>query len=221
MLQRELEPELMDDPQESQAYDEMGHDLVNQQFVTDFLAECTAGPHVLDLGTGTARIPIELCRQNPDCLVLASDAAVSMLDIAKLNIAIEGFEHRIDLHHGDSKSLEFDDEVFDAVISNSLLHHLAEPQKAIAEMLRVAKPGGRIFVRDLMRPATDTLVEDLVSTYAGDETPDCQQLFRQSLKAALTVDEFAEMVAAEGVSADSVKATSDRHITWSCTKQER
>lgn len=218
MLDRVLEPELMDDPEESQAYDDMDHAEVNRRFVADFLAIGPPGSTVLDLGTGPARIPIELCVQHPDCRVLGSDAAVSMLEIAKINIAVEGFEHRIRLHHGDSKQLDFADADFDSVISNSLLHHLPEPAVALAEIVRVVRPGGRIFVRDLMRPSHSNEVEALVENYAGSETAECQQLLRQSLCAALTREELAELVEQLGFAADTVYASSDRHLTWAAVK---
>ena len=109
MLERVLEPEVMDDPLEAEAFDEMDHDAVNRIFVDDFLAAGDSGHDILDLGTGNARIPIELCERVKECRVMASDAAVSMLEISKLNIAIAGFEERIHLHFGDSKAIDFED----------------------------------------------------------------------------------------------------------------
>lgn len=220
MIERVLEPELMDDPSEAQAYDEMDHSDANERFVQDLLAAGGVGDEVLDLGTGNGRIPIELCRQYEDCRVLAVDAAVSMLEIAKVNIAIEGFEHRILLHHCDAKQMDFEDAMFDSVISNSLLHHLPEPQTALQEMIRVARPDARLFVRDLMRPASVEEIESLVDTYASQENAEAQQLFRQSLAAALTLDEMRELVVASGFDAETVCDTSDRHWTWSAQKPE-
>ena len=220
MLERKLEPELMDDPEESQAYDDMDHSAVNRQFVIDFLDSGPAGDEVLDLGTGTARIPIELCRQEQDCRIIASDAAVSMLEVAKINVAIEGFEHRIQLHHGDSKDLQFDDSLFDSVISNSLIHHVPKPEVVLAEMVRVVRPGGRLFVRDLMRPETLEEVERFVAAYSGQENKENQQLFRQSLIAALSLIEIRGMIEDAGFDAAGVQATSDRHWTWVARKPQ-
>ena len=59
MLQRLLEPEVMDTPAEAIAYDDMDHAEVNRQFVADLLAITSIDGEVLDLGAGTARIPIE------------------------------------------------------------------------------------------------------------------------------------------------------------------
>lgn len=220
MIERVLEPEVMDDPEESQAYDDMDHAEVNRLFVQDLLGAGELGERVLDLGTGTARIPIELCEQNAECKVIASDAAVSMLEIAKLNIAVAGFEHRIELQLVDSKQLLLDDEEVDTVISNSLIHHVPEPMTVVREIARVLRPGGKVFLRDLMRPESLEQVEHLVRTYAGEEIEESQQLFRQSLIAALTVQEMQELVEQVGFSRDSVQATSDRHWTWAAEKRQ-
>ena len=215
MLERVLEPELMDDPDEAESYNEMDHSEVNRKFVEELLACGELGNDILDLGTGTALIPIELCQQHPTCRVMASDAATSMLDLARYNVAGSSMELRIQLHHGDSKQLRFEDAMFDGVISNSLIHHVPDPCSVLSEIVRVCKPGGRIFVRDLYRPDSMELVESLVQTYAAGETQYNQQLFRQSLCAALTLDEIRQMVAALGFGPETVRMTSDRHWTWS------
>jgi ubiquinone/menaquinone biosynthesis C-methylase UbiE len=218
MHERVLEPELMDDPDEAESYNEMDHAEVNRRFVEDLLASGELGNDILDLGTGTALIPIELCQKHPTCRVMASDAATSMLDLARYNVAGSSMELRIQLHHGDSKQLRFEDAMFDGVISNSLIHHVPDPRLVLAEMVRVCKPGGRIFVRDLYRPESMELVESLVQTYTAKETPYNQQLFRQSLCAALTLAEILQMVSELGFPPESVQMTSDRHWTWSAVK---
>ena len=215
MLERVLEPELMDDPDEAESYNEMDHSEVNRRFVEELLACGELGNDILDLGTGTALIPIELCQQHPTCRVMASDAATSMLDLARYNVAGSSMELRIQLHHGDSKQLRFEDAMFDGVISNSLIHHVPDPCRVLSEIVRVCKPSGRIFVRDLYRPDSMELVESLVQTYTTSETQYNQQLFRQSLCAALTLDEIRQMVAALGFGPETVQMTSDRHWTWS------
>jgi len=218
MLERVLEPELMDDPDEAESYDAMDHAEVNRRFVEDLLAAGPLGNDVLDLGTGTALIPIELCAQQADCRVMGSDAATCMLDVARYNLAVSGNEHRIQLHHGDSKRLGFEESMFDAVISNSLLHHVAEPQSVMSEMVRVCKTGGRIFVRDLCRPDSLKRVEEFVQLYTVNETTYNQQLFRQSLSAALTLEEIQALVTEQDFAPETVQMTSDRHWTWSAVK---
>ena len=96
---------------------------------------------VLDLGTGTALIPIELCSRFEQCRVMACDAAVSMLDQARYNLAAYNFNDRIQLKQVDAKALPFFETKFDVVMSNSIVHHIPEPIGVLREALRVARPG--------------------------------------------------------------------------------
>ena len=90
-------------------YDAMDHAAVNAQFVTDLLRTLADLPflHVLDLGAGTAQIPIELCRRAPQIHVTAVDAAESMLGLAAENIAAADFDDRIEPVLADAKALPF------------------------------------------------------------------------------------------------------------------
>lgn len=218
MIDRTLEPELMDDPQEAVAYDTMDHSDVNRKFVDDLLSGGEVGPDVLDLGTGTARIPIELCQRVNNCRVLASDGAVSMLEVARYNVSVSSLDSRIQLHHADAKSIPIDDETFDTVLSNSLIHHVPEPSVIVAQLARLTKTGGRIFVRDLVRPDSLEQLNALVERIAGQEAPEAQAMFRDSLHAALTLEEIRALVAAEGFDPHDVQMTSDRHWTWHSRK---
>ena len=213
MLPRTLEPEVMDDRQEAIDYNDMDHRAVNEVFVADLLAAGPIGRDILDLGTGTALIPVELCRRAPEARVMASDASVEMLELARYNIEMNHLLDRIQLHRGDAKQLVFPEAYFDAVMSNSLLHHLPEIDACLAEMLRVLRPGGLLFVRDLARPESEEEVERLVALYTIGETESSRQLFRQSLHASWTVPEMQAIVAPLGIPFDAVALTSDRH--WS------
>lgn len=218
MIDRVLEPEIMEDLQEAIEYNDMDFSEVNLAFVTDFVAYATQsgfelGKDILDLGTGTARIPVELCVQVPSVRVMASDASTQMLELARYNIEIHHMLDRIQLHRGDAKKLVFGREFFDAVISNSLVHHLPECESFFAESLRVLRPSGVLFVRDLFRPESNEQVERLVSMHAGTENERSQQLFRQSLQAALTIQELAELLNRLGIESSCIRQSSDRHWT--------
>lgn len=217
-IPRTLEPELMDDPDEATLYDAMDHSEVNQRFVDDLLAAGPIGKQVIDLGTGTARIPILLCQKAPETLVIAIDAAVHMLEVAIRNVDVAGLRDSIQVVQADAKILEeFEPAICDCLISNTLLHHLPEPLQALNAAKRLLRPGGRIFIRDLMRPHSTLDVEQLTKTYAGNEPPQSQQLLRQSLHAALTLDEAQAMAEACGINPMSVYASSDRHWTLDTT----
>ena len=218
MLQRTLEPEIMDSVEEADEYDAMDHDAVNQAFAEDFLAVGNVGCDCLDLGTGTALIPIEICKRHREIRVMATDASIPMLELARFRLELAGETERIQLHHGNVLSLIFQPSFFDCVISNTLLHHLPEPLKMLEEAWRVLRPNGLLFIRDLVRPETSEEVERLVELHTAGATTVSKQLLRQSLHAALRLDEIREFVARLGIHPSSVQLTSDRHWTL-CTRR--
>src|SRR6266487_3450195 len=214
MLPRVLEPEVMDSVEEARDYDSMDHSGVNRVFVADFLTCWDQKGPVLDVGTGTAQIPIELARHAPKAQIVAIDLAEHMLEVGRENVRQAGFADRIRLERQDAKRLPYPSHSFAAVISNSIVHHIPEPGKVLAEMVRVTRPGGLLFVRDLLRPASDEVVRSLVSTYAGDANAHQQQMFEESLRAALSLAEIRNLVSKLKFDAATVEQTTDRHWTW-------
>lgn len=222
-MQRTLEPEVMDDSAEVQEYLEMDHHEVNQLFIDNLTDSGEIGPRVIDLGCGTAEIPILLCQQSSEVEVLAIDYSIEMLEAAKIEIELGGVAGRIYLEHADCKSLQtFDAGQASTVISNSLCHHLPHPGELIRAALHLAEPSGRIFLRDLIRPQSKAEVESLVHRHASEESEFAQQLLRQSLHASLTLEEVTEMAVSFGIPAKSVSLTSDRHwtIDWKRDSEE-
>jgi ubiquinone/menaquinone biosynthesis C-methylase UbiE len=222
MLPRVLEPEVMDSEAEARDYDAMDHADVNRLFAADLLAHLDrlglAEPSVLDVGTGTAQIPVALCRQDPNVTVVAVDLATHMIELARRNVAAAGLTDRLRVQLCDAKGLPFPDSSFAAVMSNSIVHHIPDPRQVIGEIVRVTAPGGAIFVRDLLRPETDEDVKRLVQLYAGGANAHQQQMFDDSLRAALTLAEVRALVTPLGFDAASVQQTSDRHWTWAALK---
>ncbi|HYT89768.1 MAG TPA: class I SAM-dependent methyltransferase [Gemmataceae bacterium] len=214
------EPEVMDSPEEARDYDAMDHTRVNRVFVADFLPLWQGRSPVLDVGTGTAQIPIELCRQVPAVTVVAIDLAEHMLAVGRENVRRAGLDERIRLERCDAKQTPFAARSFAAVISNSIVHHIPEPGQVLAEMVRVLAPGGVLFVRDLLRPDDDTAVRHLVATYAGDANEHQRQMFEDSLRAALTLAEVRALVGKLGFAPEGVRQTTDRHWTWQANKAE-
>ena len=207
---RELEPEVMDTREEAIDYDAMDHSEVNRQFAACVLPVITARQQqqastgdsqplqILDLGTGTALIPIEICQRVSQLQIIAADLAAEMLMVAQQNIQRAGLDKSILLEHADAKLLPCKDQSFDGVISNSLIHHIPEPQSVFTEIKRVIKPGGFLFVRDLLRP--DSLAE-------------LDRL--DSLHAALTLAEVKALLHRCHWPVAAVQQTSDRHWTIS------
>ncbi len=219
MLPRTLEPEVMDSLAEAVDYDSMDHAQVNRLFANDFLAMAPdrllgrATCRVLDVGTGTAQIPVEIARRRNDLRITAIDLAGHMLQVAQRNVIAAALTPQIRLEQVDAKALPYADADFDAVISNSILHHIPEPRLAFREMVRVLRNGGGLFVRDLLRPPDHDRLEQLVTTYAGHANDHQRQMFHDSLNAALALDEVRDLLKDAGLPADWASQTSDRHWT--------
>jgi ubiquinone/menaquinone biosynthesis C-methylase UbiE len=215
MFPRVLEPEVMDSADEAINYDSMDHSEVNWQFAADFLAVWNGKNRILDVGTGTAQIPIELCRQSPIPRITAIDLAGHMLALARQNVERSGFADRIQIEKADAKCLPYRDGYsFGTVISNSIIHHIPEPSLCLAEMHRVCADGGFLFIRDLLRPADETTLGHLVDTNTRGANDHQRAMFAASLRAALTLEEVRDLVGQLGYPSRSVQQTSDRHWTF-------
>src|SRR5690606_21895027 len=191
-MERVLEPEVMDSAEEAAAYDAMDHAEVNRAFV-DRLIALGAGGRMLDLGTGPGHIPIMVVERLTGATVLAVDLAAHMLALAARRVAASPHGARVELLRGDAKALDLPDASFDAVFSNTILHHLADPRPLLREARRVLRPGGVLFIRDLFRPDSEARVEELVALHASAADPAGRELFRASLRAALTPDELRRL----------------------------
>jgi len=218
MLPRVLEPEVMDSAEEARDYDAMDHAEVNRVFVADLLAFWGGKGTVLDVGTGTAQIPVALCRQAPHLQVVGIDLADHMLIVGRENVQRAGLAENVRLERVDAKAMPFPDGQFAAVISNSIVHHIPQPGDVLAEMVRVVGRSGALFVRDLMRPADEATLGNLVDTYAAGANDHQRQMFRESLQAALTLAEIRTLVAGLGFGPETVRQTSDRHWTWQAVR---
>lgn len=104
------------------------------------------GSQILEVGAGTAFITEILV--NLGFHVLATDLSPSMLAIAQKNLSAAGVIDNVRLHQRDAEHLELESDSFAAVISRWVLWTLPRPEKALAEMVRILKPGGRLVLID-------------------------------------------------------------------------
>ena len=208
----------MDHGDEACQYDAMNHGPSNDQFIEDLLATGARVRDVLDVGTGTARIPIALCRRIESCRIMAADLSCAMLDLARYHIEVNGMIGRIQLDRCDAKRMHYRDGMFDVVMCNGTLHHFADPAPVLAEAWRVTSAEGHVFFRDLVRPPDEATLAQWVDAFAGEANERQQQLFRDSLRAALSVEEIRAALRDVGVDPQTVQPTGTRHWTWSTQK---
>ena len=212
-MQRILEPEVMDSWEEAVEYDAMDFTAVNAAFAQRAIELGLPQAKVLDAGVGTARIPILICQQCPQWQITAIDLAKNMLAIGSQNVQQAGLQAQIVLQYADAKQLPYADGYFDMAISNSLIHHLPDPLTFLVELKRVLKPNGAILIRDLMRPATEEIVNTFVDSIGSEYSDRQKQLFRDSLHAAFTLDEVEQLILSAGLSNVKIYQSSDRHWT--------
>jgi ubiquinone/menaquinone biosynthesis C-methylase UbiE len=215
MLDRVPEPEFMDTVQEAEAYDAMDHRTVNAAFVADLLALMPKAGVWLDLGTGPAHIPILVAQSHPEAVIVAADAALSMLNVARRNILAAGFAHRIQLVQVDAKAPSLPERHYTCIFSNSLVHHLEDPSQFWQQCRRLVAPGGLVFVRDLTRPEGEVQLDTLVKIYTEGTTACQKGLFTESLRSAFTMTEIAMQAQDAGLLGTTVSMSSDRHWTLS------
>lgn len=111
--------------------------------------EIGAGAAVLDVGCGPATDTLTLASLvGPRGQVAGVDQDAAMVAEADRRAAAAGVADRVEHRQGDATALPFEDDRFDAVRSERLLMHLPDPEAALREMVRVARPGGRIVVLD-------------------------------------------------------------------------
>ena len=209
---RELEPEVMDDEAEAAAYAAMDFAAPNSAFVERLLSLGARG-RMLDVGTGPADIPIRVCERLPEASVVGIDLSPAMLATARDRCSKSLHGLRVELRLADGKRLDFPDASFDAVFSNTVLHHVPDPLALLRECGRVLRPGGALLVRDLFRPETPARALELVRLHAANDRAEQQELLRASLHAALTPSELRAAADAAGLAEAAVVIDSDRHAS--------
>jgi SAM-dependent methyltransferase len=101
---------------------------------------------------------------------------------------------------------------FDAVISNSLLHHLDDPAVLWETVRQTTKPGAPVLVMDLMRPDSFVEAGQLAERYAADAPPVLRRDFHNSLLAAYRPEEVRAQLHAANLFGFHVEPVSDRHV---------
>jgi ubiquinone/menaquinone biosynthesis C-methylase UbiE len=113
-------------------------------------AELLASHDILDVGCGTGTLAVRVARRYPGVRITGLDPDVNALARAAKKAARAGVTVRFE--RGFADAMEYADRSFDRVLSSMMLHHVhrTEKPKALAEMRRVLKPGGRLELMDIM-----------------------------------------------------------------------
>jgi ubiquinone/menaquinone biosynthesis C-methylase UbiE len=219
------EPELMEDPEQARAYSEADFSAPHQAVVDDIV---NRHPHVrarslraIDIGCGPGDVTVRLASALPRAEIVGIDAGSQMLALGKQRVTEHGLGDRVQLlqlhlpaSHDELSGLGR----FDVVMSNAMLHHLADPHSLWSTVRAVAEKRAVIHVVDLRRPDDDDAVDTLIATYAQGEPPVLVEDFRASLRAAYRTDEVREQLRrCELDDTLTVESVGDRHLVVSGT----
>jgi 2-polyprenyl-3-methyl-5-hydroxy-6-metoxy-1,4-benzoquinol methylase len=211
-MNRTLEPELMEDDAQVQAYAAADFSQENQGFVDrfrEYFPEFSAG-HVLDLGCGPGDIPIRLARAVPGCRITAVDASSPMIRLAEDAVRQAGLSDRITFRCERFQDLAGAN-MADAAMSNSLLHHVPNPLQFWHKIRLAVKPGSPVLVMDLLRPESPEEAQAIVDRYASGAPDILRRDFYNSLLAAFTEDEISAQLAQMNLTRLIIDVPDDRH----------
>jgi ubiquinone/menaquinone biosynthesis C-methylase UbiE len=200
-LPRVPEPEVMDDSGEVEAYASaaaQAHlDAIDNTFVEHALrlVRCSEQGRALDIGTGPGQIVIKLAGKLPRWGFVGVDRSPGMIAQARTNLAAvgDGVSARVQFEIADGNRLPLSDRSFDLVMCNSVLHHIAEPEKLLSEIARLVTTDGAVLLRDLRRP--NRLAYPLhVRWHGRNYSGEMLRLYRDSVCAAYTEPELERML---------------------------
>jgi len=214
-MQRIPEPELMDEAEQARAYALADFAEPNERFVGYFATEfpdLQAGS-VLDLGCGPGDIVLRLATRHPGLVVHGIDGSAAMLQFASAGLhESPELGGRVQFIEGRLPGATLPLPGYDAVVSNSLLHHLHDPSVFWRAVREAGVAGAAVLVMDLYRPPSQAAAQAIVDQYAANEPEVLRQDFFASLCAAFEPDEVRAQVRAHGLDGLSVRTVSDRHL---------
>jgi SAM-dependent methyltransferase len=164
---------------------------------TEELVElCRIGPdsYVLDVGCGAGVTPAFLAK-NVGCRVVGVDILEGMIDRSRERAVREGLAGRLEFRVADAQDLPFEDDLFDAVITESVTAFPEDKQKAVDEYARVVRPGGYVGLNEstwLKVPPPPDVVAWAAQDLGGSVKP-------------LTSDEWVGLLEGAGLEVDAVK----------------
>ncbi len=175
---------------------------------------------LLDVGCGPGNIALKVAQRCPLLSIVGVDRSANMVQAARRAAAELGLGRRVFFYQGNADQISFADGTFDIVLSNSVLHHLTNPLKALQEMLRVTQPDGAIMVRDLRRPSRFEFPWH-VRWYGRHYSGIMKRLFEDSVRAAYTPDELAGMLRHSGMSRAQLFLHARSHMGFVLRGQHR
>jgi demethylmenaquinone methyltransferase/2-methoxy-6-polyprenyl-1,4-benzoquinol methylase len=147
---------------------------------------------ILDVATGTADMAIIACRILKPEKIIGIDISGQMLEFGAKKVEKEGLTDFIQLQIGDSETINFADNSFDAVMVAFGVRNFENLDNGLKEMLRVLKPGGKLVVLEFSRPRIK-IFRSLYNLYMGIVAPEVARWFSRNKKAYQYLNQSARL----------------------------
>ena len=214
-MQRVAEQEVMDDWENVEAYANADFSVAHNEVISRYqntFQHLLNPAKVLDLGCGAADIAIRFSQTSPRSQIDAVDASAPMLAYAEQAVRIAGLSQKIKLYESMLPDCHWPTQIYDLIISNSLLHHMTHAEDFWQVIKTIAHAQTHIFVVDLCRPDSLEQAAALTQQHMADAPEILQQDFYNSLLAAYTLDEVKAQLDAFNWTHFHVEKYSDRHM---------
>lgn len=143
---------------------------------------------ILDVATGTADVAIMASALLKPNRIVGIDISDGMLEIGRQKVARLNLENTIELLNGDSETINFENDTFDAVTVAFGVRNFQNLEKGISEIFRVLRPGGKLVVLEFSKPKLP-LVKSFYNLYMKVVTPNMGKLFSKNRSAYQYLDE--------------------------------
>jgi demethylmenaquinone methyltransferase/2-methoxy-6-polyprenyl-1,4-benzoquinol methylase len=138
--------------------------------------------HILDVATGTGEMALLTAQILKPARITGIDISEGMLEIGRRKVDAAGLGTAIDLVRGDSETINFNDNTFDAVMAAFGVRNFESLEKGLSEMLRVLRPGGKLVILEFSQPVLP-VVRQLYQFYMGGVAPQVAKWLKQNKEA--------------------------------------
>jgi demethylmenaquinone methyltransferase / 2-methoxy-6-polyprenyl-1,4-benzoquinol methylase len=136
---------------------------------------------LLDIATGTGDMALLACKLLDPEQVIGIDISAQMLEIGKKKIEKEGLTSKIQLQNGDSETINYRENTFDAGTVAFGVRNFENLEKGLGEILRVLKPGAQLVILEFSKPRQP--IRSFYNLYMGIVAPEMARLFKQNKEA--------------------------------------
>jgi len=147
---------------------------------------------ILDVATGTGDVAIISYKLLKPEKITGIDISERMLSLGRKKVEKEGLTSVIELQTGDSETINFADNSFDAVTVAFGVRNFEKLEGGLKEMLRVLRPGGKLIVLEFSRPRTK-IFRSLCNLYMRIVAPEVARWFSQNKKAYQYLNQSAKL----------------------------